>query len=220
MGITLYMNEKLLTPKKATSLLGITTKTLQNWDKEGKIKIIRTPTNQRMIPQSEINRIMGESPHLNQSKIVVYARVSSNEQKKKGDLDRQVNYIKNQLNIDNEDDIIVVTDVGSGLNDKRKGLVKIMNLAIDKKIFQICILYKDRLTRFSYNYLKIFFESHGVTIRILSEESKEKTIQEELVDDLLSIVTCFSGKLYGLRSKKKKLAEESIKKVINNDFIL
>ena len=77
------MNEKLLTPKKATSLLGITTKTLQNWDKEGKIKIIRTPTNQRMIPQSEINRIMGESPHLNQNKTVVYARVSSNEQKKR-----------------------------------------------------------------------------------------------------------------------------------------
>ena len=112
-----------------------------------------------------------------------------------------------------------VSDVGSGLNDKRKGLYKLMKLAKENEITDIAILYKDRLTRFGYGYLEEYFNSHGVYIHVLDQEEEIKTVQEELADDLISIITSFSIKLYGLRSKKhkelQKTAKESIMDVQN-----
>ena len=151
-------------------------------------------------------------------KLAIYARVSSNEQKQKGDLERQINFVKENLD---EEFFIVDTfsDVGSGLNDQRKGLHKLMKLAKKNEITDVAIRYKDRLTRFGYGYLEEYFNSHGVTIHVLDKEEETKTVQEELADDLISIITSFSGKLYGLRSKKhkelQKTAKESIMDVQN-----
>lgn len=93
-----------------------------------------------------------------------------------------------------------------------------MKLAKEKEMTDVAIRYKDRLTRFGYGYLEEYFNSHGVTIHVLDKE-ETKSIQEELADDLISIITSFSGKLYGLRSKKhkelQKLAKESIMDVQN-----
>ena len=206
-----------MTMKEAKELLGVSTKTIQNWDKAGTIKVVRTPGGRRRIPLSEVERIRGDS--LSQKKkIAIYARVSSNEQKQKGDLERQINFVKENLD---EEFLIVDTlsDVGSGLNDKRKGLHKLMKLAKEKEITDVAIRYKDRLTRFGYGYLEEYFNSHGVTIHVLDQEEETKTVQEELADDLISIITSFSGKLYGLRSKKhkelQKTAKESIMDVQN-----
>ena len=151
-------------------------------------------------------------------KLAIYARVSSNEQKQKGDLERQINFVKENLD---EEFLLVDTlsDVGSGLNDKRKGLHKLMKLAKENEITDVAIQYKDRLTRFGYGYLEEYFNSHGVTIHVLDQEKETKIVQEELADDLISIITSFSGKLYGLRSKKhkelQKTAKESIMDVQN-----
>jgi excisionase family DNA binding protein len=210
--------DKLMTMKEAKELLGVSTKTIQNWDKAGIINLVRTPGGRRRIPLSEIERIRGESPLSQKKKLAIYARVSSNEQKQKGDLERQTDFIKENIG---EDFLIVdtVSDVGSGLNDKRKGLHKLMKLAKEKEITDIAIRYKDRLTRFGYGYLEEYFNSHGVNIHVLDQEEGAKTVQEELADDLISIITSFSGKLYGLRSKKhkelQKTAKESIMDVQN-----
>ena len=107
-----------------------------------------------------------------------------------------------------------LSDVGSGLNDKRKGLHKLMKMAKENEITDIAIRYKDRLTRFGYGYLEEYFNSHGVTIHVLDQEEEVKTAQEELADDLISIITSFSGKLYGLRSKKHKELQKSAKESI------
>ena len=104
-------------------------------------------------------------------KLVIYARVSSNEQKQKGDLERQINFVKKNVG---EDFLVVDTlsDVGSGLNDKRKGLHQLMKLAKEKEMTDVAIRYKDRLTRFGYGYLEEYFNSHGVTIHVLDKEEE------------------------------------------------
>ena len=207
-----------MTMKEAKELLGVSTKTIQNWDKAGIINVVRTPGGRRRIPLSEVERIRGGSTSSEKKKIAIYARVSSNEQKQKGDLERQINFIKE--NVDKKFLIVdTLSDVGSGLNDKRKGLHKLMKMAKEKEITDIAIRYKDRLTRFGYGYLEEYFNRYGVTIHVLDQEEEVKTAQEELADDLISIITSFSGKLYGLRSKKhkelQKTAKESIMDVQN-----
>lgn len=167
------------------------------------------------MPQCE--RLLGTSELAASDRaLVIYGRVSSGEQKKKGDLDRQVLYIKEKLDLRIYQNITIITDVGSGLNDKRKGLVKLMELAKKGEMTDLAIRYKDRLTRFGFNYLSVFFESYSVKIHILDEKSEDKTLYEELTEDLLSVVTSFSGKLYGIRSGKNKLLKEKIKGVVED----
>ena len=210
--------DKLLTMKEAKELLGVSTKTIQNWDHAGIIRVVRTPGGRRRIPLSEIERIHNGLGTPQKRKIAIYARVSSNEQKQKGDLERQIHFIKENVG---EDFLIVdvLSDIASGLNDKRKGLHKLMELAKENEITDVAIRYKDRLTRFGYGYLEEYFNSHGVTIHVLGKREETKTVQEELADDLINIITSFSGKLYGLRSQKhkelQKTAKESIMDVQN-----
>lgn len=208
---------KLYPMHEAVKILGVSLKTLQRWDNDGKIKAIRTPGGRRRIPESEIKRLLGEEEITTSSRVLaIYARVSSHEQKKKGDLDRQVEQITKHFDQRLFEDIIVITDVSSGLNDNRKGLLKLMKLAQPGKVTDIAISYKDRLTRFGFNYLKIYFESYNVKIHIVNQQEKEKTVYEELVEDLISIVASFSGKLYGIRSRKKQAVVQKISEVIKD----
>lgn len=208
---------KLYPMHEAVKILGVSLKTLQRWDNDGKIKAIRTPGGRRRIPESEIKRLLGEEEITTSSRVLaIYARVSSHEQKKKGDLDRQVEQITKHFDQRLFEDIIVITDVSTGLNDNRKGLLKLMKLAQPGKVTDIAISYKDRLTRFGFNYLKIYFESYNVKIHIVNQQEKEKIVYEELVEDLISIVASFSGKLYGIRSRKKQAVVQKISEVIKD----
>ncbi len=213
----IYMEkEKLYTPKQVCEILGIHIRTLQNWDKKGKIKIIRTPSNRRKVRESEINKILGDINKESNNRTVIYARVSSYEQKTKGDLDRQIGYITHKLSMNNITDVIVVTDVGSGLNDKREGLTKVMDMAKNGDIKMVAITYKERLTRFGFNYLETYFNNYGVKINILKNVLNDKSPQEELVEDLMSIIASFSGKLYGSRSHKNKRVINETKEIITD----
>lgn len=210
--------EKLYRMNEAAKILGVTVKTLQRWDHSGKAVFVRTPNGQRRLPESEINRLMGSRTGNESEKknLVIYARVSSHEQKTKGDLQRQIDFIKNQMDLDSFNQVRVIEDVGSGLNDKRKGLVKIMKLAEAGLITDLAIRYRDRLTRFGFHYLQTYFESHLITLHILDDQTEEKPPQEELVDDLIAIITSFSGKLYGIRSHKNKIVEKKVKEVLED----
>jgi putative resolvase len=211
------MNKELYSPKETAKILGVSVVTLQRWDREGKIQAIRTPHNRRRFHRTEIERLLGENPISSSGrKLIIYGRVSSGEQKKKGDLDRQVDYIKNKLDLRAYHTVEIITDVGSGLNDKRKGLLRVMELADKGEITDVAIRYKNRLTRFGFNYLDMYFKSHRVKLHILDDEISNKTMHEELVDDLLSIVTSFSGKLYGSRSGKNKVLKDKVKVAIDD----
>lgn len=187
------MPEKLYMLREASFLLAVHPRTIQKWDKAGKIKVVRTVGGRRRIPESEILRIQG----LQGTKIIVgYARVSSASQK--DDLDRQINYLQQQTQIAE-----IITDIGSGLNDKRKGYQKLLYRVQQKEIQKIVIVYADRLTRFGFETILQFCKSYGCEIEIL-QQKEYKTPQEELVNDLLTLIAHFSGKLYGLRSHKYK----------------
>jgi len=96
--------------------------------------------------------------------------------------------------------------VASGLSDKRRGLLTLMDMARRGEITDIAVTYRDRLTRFGFGYLEEFFRGYGVTVHVLDGQQDRKSVHEELVDDLLAIVTSFSGKLYGLRSRGRARA--------------
>ncbi len=120
-----------------------------------------------------------------------YARVSSATQK--DDLKRQVEYLR-QRGVQE-----VITDVGSGLNERRKGFLKLLDRVLHN---EVVVVYEDRLTRFGFDTLKKVFEAHGTSVEVLNQ--LEMKSQQELVEDLITVISHFPGKMYGLRSHKYK----------------
>lgn len=104
----------------------------------------------------------------------------------------------------NVSNLVVKTNIGSGLNDNRKNLLSLLDMVQKGEVNRIFVLYKDRLTRFGYHYLKKICDFHGVSIIVVSEETDNKIQSEELAEDIITLIHSFSGKLYGLRRKIKK----------------
>ncbi|AAB97992.1 conserved hypothetical protein [Methanocaldococcus jannaschii DSM 2661] len=203
--------ERHYTLKEASKILGVSIKTLQRWDKAGKIKCIRTLGGKRRVPESEIKRILGIKDK-EQRKIIGYARVSFNAQK--DDLERQIQLIKSYAE-ENGWDIQILKDIGSGLNEKRKNYKKLLKMVMNRKVEKVIIAYPDRLTRFGFETLKEFFKSYGTEIVIINK--KHKTPQEELVEDLITIVSHFAGKLYGMHSHKYKKLTKTVKEIVREE---
>jgi putative resolvase len=200
--------ERLYTLKEAKRLLGVTTKTIQRWDKEGKIRVVRTVGGRRRIPESEIKRILG----LKEERVVVgYARVSFTTQK--DDLERQKQLIHSYAKDKGYGEVQILGDVGSGLNEKRKGFLKLLEMVAERKVSKVIIVYEDGLTRFGFKTLRKMFQAFGTEIEVINSE--EKTPQEELVEDLITVVSHFAGKLYGMRSHKYEEVVEGVKKLLS-----
>lgn len=147
---------------------------------------------------------------------IVYARVSSNDQKANGALERQIGYLVSSLQEKGINLYEVYSDVGSGLNANRSGLNKLIESVKTSNIEAVYITYKDRLTRFGFEYLENFFGYFGTKIVVLKDD-KDKTEQEELVEDMMSLIASFSGKLYGMRSSKKRKMKQYIDEIQEND---
>ena len=105
--------------------------------------------------------------------------------------------------------------MASGLNEKRRGLKKLFEYVVNGKVDVVVISYKDRLTRFGFRYIEEFFGSHGVRIEVVFGD-EPKDLQQELIEDLIAIVTSFAGRLYGMRSHKKKKVVETVKQAIRD----
>ena len=193
-------------------MIGKQTRTVQSYCIKGDINSIIIPSGKRIISRDEVIKYLRSSNLLyeDDNKIdLIYARVSTNEQKNRGDLDRQIDYIIREIIAKNPKNLKVFSEVGSGLNDNRTELKKLLDMVMNDEIDRIFILYKDRLTRFGFNYLEQICNKFGTKIIVISEEIQEKSIQEELAEDIISIIHSFSGKLYGMRDKiKEKLDKE------------
>ena len=135
---------------------------------------------------------------------VIYARVSTHKQAERGDLERQVEKVKLYVIDQNVHNLIVKTDIASGLNEHRKSLLSLIDMVQKGEVSRIFVLYKDRLTRFGYHYLKKICDFHGVSIIVVSDEVDNKSQSEELAEDIITLIHSFSGKLYDLRQKIKK----------------
>lgn len=203
-----------LTIGEASVRLGVCVTTLRRWDRNGKIQCYRTPGGHRRFALVEIERIIsgdlteelecfGVSESLSGSKTAIYARVSSHDQKKKGDVDRQIEVVKEYCEERGASSPKVFKDVSSGLNTKRSGLLRLCEAIERKEIDRVICTYPDRLTRFGLSYLTNYFGSHGATVEVMKQPPTQ-SMEEELVQDMVAIITSFSGRVHGLRSAKKR----------------
>ena len=200
---------KLYRTGKVAEMLGVNRVTVIRWIKQGKIKAMRIGREFR-VPENEVKRLLkGKLADT----AVIYARVSSSDQK--SDLERQVRYLKEYCSARGYAIVDILTDVASGLNEKRRGLKKLFDYVVNGKVDVAVISYKDRLTRFGFKYLEEFFNSHGVRIEVVFG-GEPKDLQQELIEDLIAIVTSFAGRLYGMRSHKKKKVVEGVKQAIRD----
>ncbi len=201
--------ERLLKPLEAARHLRVHKQTLIDWDNAGLLPCIRTPGGHRRFRAGDIlsrvsNRdLITSGNKLDTRKSYCYARVSTSSQKE--DLERQLLYFKEHY-----PDHEIIRDIGSGLNFKRKGFNTLLELAIKGKLKQVVVTHKDRLCRFGFElFERIIKECSNGELLVL--HSDQKTPNEELCNDLLSIITVFSSRLYGLRSHsiKKSLKQHS-----------
>ncbi|MHC1682401.1 MAG: IS607 family transposase [Clostridiaceae bacterium] len=202
---------------KTAEILGVTPKTLRVWDKEGVLKSYKTPKGHRRYLLNEIETLaLGrekEKTINNNNKVYIYSRVSTKKQFESGNLNRQTERLKDYCLIKGYEVIKIYSEVASGLNDNRPKLKKMLS-NLDG-ISKIVVEYPDRLARFGLNYLVLMLKSIGVTVEFL-ENNENKTVNEEMAEDIISIITCFSAKLYGARGGKivkktlKALAIDSI----------
>ena len=200
------LTKQLYTTTEVANMLNVTTKTIQNYEKSGVLKCERTEGGHRRITCEELKKYLKSKGLLYEDlfwkrRDVVYARVSSNEQKTKGDLDRQALAIIEGFSTLKEP--IVLKEVGSGLNDNRKQLNKLLDLVLADQVGNVYITYRDRLTRFGFHYLERIFNHHGTQIFVLNDEERQEDVSKALAEDMMALIASFSGKLYGMRSHKK-----------------
>lgn len=202
---------KYYSAKTVTQILGVTAQTLRNWDKEGKLKPTYVKSNgYRYYSEDAILAYTQERKTKKDLNVIGYARVSSKKQS--DDLERQVNNIKKYLS-NNYETFDIITDIGSGINYNKPGLLKLIEKINKKEVDLIVVLYKDRLLRFGFELVKYFAELNNVKIEVLDKLDKNQ--DQELVEDLVQIITVFSSKIQGKRkSKTKKLLKEFSKKII------
>ena len=201
---------------EVAKMIGRTTRVVQNYCIRGELIAQIQPNGKRLIARenvvdflSRLGLLVEDEPRVD----VLYARVSTSKQKVRGDLQRQIDYISQAIVTKTPKQLQIFSEVGGGLNDHRRELGKVLKMVAERKVDRIFVLYKDRLTRFGFGYLEQFCAAFGTKIEVISEEVSDKTAEEELAEDLVSIIHSFSGKLYGLRGKVRS----KINKVLDEE---
>src|SRR5256712_12009336 len=199
--------EHTYSPQEFGKLIGRTTNTLQKWDRKGILKAQRSPTNRRYYTHDQYLAYRGlVAPE--QGLTIVYTRVSGVAQKP--DLANQIRALEiycqqHTLRVDEW-----LFDIGSGLNYKRKQFNRLMELIELGQVRRLLIAHRDRLVRFGYEYFEAFCERHHTEIVIIDGEALSP--EQELVQDLMAIITVFASRLHGLRSYKKAMKDAALQK--------
>lgn len=196
-----------LTSEKARKILGVRDTTLRLWAKSGEIQYVRNGKershhyyNVKEYLKTKGNSSIKEEIKTSERKKFCYCRVSSQGQK--DDLERQVTYLKEKY-----PDYTIIKDIGSGLNFKRKGLKAILESAIKGEVERVVVAYKDRLCRFGFDLIKWIVEEFSKG-EILVLNNTNCSPEQEMVSDVLSVITVFSARINGLRKYKHKIKEE------------
>lgn len=194
----------LLTPKQVEKQYGISCKTLLEWELQELLPIYWTPRGRKRYRQEDIERLLGQkTPSVASEKppaVAIYARVAKKKYLKC--LERQVEFLKRYCEKKGYKIVLEVKEIASGINEKRKGLQRLINMAKRGEIDKIVVENEERLARFGVTYLAHFFESHGVEIEVMGGDATDLT--EELADDLVAIVTAFTRKIYPFKIRRRK----------------
>ena len=202
-------------PGDFAELLGVSVKTLQRWDREGILKANRTPTDRRYYTYDQYLQFKGIKTEKDNRQTVIYARVSTRNQKE--DLQNQVTFLRQFCNAKGMIVDQCIEEYGSGLSYNRKKWNQLLEEVMEQKVKTIVVTHQDRFIRFGYDWFERFCEKFHTMIVIVNNE--ELSPQEELVQDMLSILHVFSCRLYGLRKYKNQIKrdEEIVKELQNRN---
>jgi putative resolvase len=194
---------KLVKPKKATEILGVNDETLRRWAEAGDLRFVRTPGGHRLYDISSFLSAIDILPasSTEEKESYIYARVSSSKQKKAGDLQRQSESLQSKY-----PKHTLITDVGSGINFKRAGLRKILQLVLEGKVREVVVEHRDRLCRFGFDLVEFIFHHFGAKIKV--ENEVDVSPDAELLEDVMSVISVFSAKFNGRRRYKRKQQED------------
>lgn len=195
---------------EAAKILGVSIQTLRRWEESGYLMPSRKSKGDTRY--YDLDQLIGKEK-IDSDLTIAYARVSSHDQKE--DLKRQANVLaayctKQGWNFQ------VIQDLGSGMNYQKKGLITLIQLILEGKISRLVLTHKDRLLRFGAELIFALCEAKQIEV-ILINKGDEISFEEELAQDVLEIITVFSARLYGSRSKKNKKLIEAAKVLIGND---
>ena len=191
-------------------MIDVSAQTLRNWEKSGKlIPDYKTSSGYRYYSQEQVDAITGNKANIENRITIGYCRVSSAKQK--DNLERQVENVKAYLLAQGKP-FEIIEDIGSGINYNKKGLLELFQKVIDHKVEKIVVLHKDRLLRFGYELFENIAKSYGTSIEVI--DNTKNTEQQELIEDLVQIITVFSSGLQGKRAKKTR---DMIKELVKDD---
>lgn len=201
---------RLIGINEASELLGVSITTLRRWDKAGLLVAERTPGGHRKYDISKIDPNLLHGVESVSRKTVAYARVSSHDQK--DDLERQTQVL--ELYCARQGwQFEIIKDLGSGMNYRKKGLKRLLDDILNNQIGRLVLTHKDRLLRFGAELVFALCEARNVEVVIINQ-GENLSFEEELAQDVLEIITVFSARLYGSRSKKNKNLLQAVKAVL------
>lgn len=195
----------------AAKYFGVSQETLRRWEQSGKILVERTPKGHRRFDLSKFSNI-SPKPNVSTKLTLGYARVSSHDQKE--DLIRQAQVLENFCSA-NGWVYEIVQDLGSGLNFQKQGLKKLIQNICSEKIDRLVLTHKDRLLRFGSELIFSLCEQFGIEVVIMNK-SEDTRFEDDLVQDVLEIITVFSARLYGARSRKNQKLLHALKEAAQN----
>ena len=178
-------------------------KTLQLWDRNGTLKAKRTATKRRYYTHTQLLAFFDAVPETSDRKTVAYCRVSSQAQKP--DLRNQRKVMEDYCVAKGYADVEFVEEVGGGMNFSRKQFRELLGEVHTGKVSKILLAHKDRLARFGFDHLKWECAQFDCAIEVLNNE--QQSPEQEMVNDLMTVIHCFSSRLYGLRNYRKSLKE-------------
>ena len=194
----------LLSIQEAADLLGVSSNTLRRWEAQGKITSERTVGGHRRYQVSDLLNQKSDA-----SLTIAYARVSSRDQKT--ELERQILML--EVYCTNRGwSYEIISDLGSGINYRKKGLVKLLKLITTYQVERLVLSHKDQLLRLGSDLIFSLCEQFGVEVVIINN-SENSTVEEDLATDLLEIIKVFSARLYGSRNDKNKEIVQELKNV-------
>lgn len=205
------MSRKLVPIHEAAEALGVSAQTLRRWEREGRLlPDERTAGGRRRYDLARLKPEKFRSQAEAVRKTVAYARVSSHDQK--DDLERQKQVL--ELYCARQGwTFEVIADLGSGMNYHKKGLKRLLDAIIEGQVGRLVITHKDRLLRFGAELVFAICEAKNVEVVILNQ-GEDTTFEEDLAKDVLEIITVFSARLYGSRSRKNQKLLDIVKKAV------
>ena len=199
---------------ETAEILGVSVKTVRRWSDSGKLKSVRSPSGHRRFNLTDVQEVRdGVVLNPQQRTTINYARVSSHDQK--ADLERQIKVLES-YSFSHGWQYETISDLGSGLNYKKKGLKKLLNRIMKGDVGRLVLTHKDRLLRFGSELVFAMCEEFNTEVIIINQSEEEVSFSPELAIDMIELVTVFSARLYGSRSQKNKKLLDDVTKAVQN----